>query len=1625
MRFLSLALILFSTLAVHAGDLEFRNLTAEEGGENFTLQVGVSAPNASDVDGSYYNRASTTYDSVDLYNYVRVTPSTKFSVSTKGDGFLLVGDFKPETKYKVTLKSGMHSKEGNVLDKEVTKEVRTGSFRPRLIFKSKARYLPGSLQGAIAWEAVNVEGVEFEVKQVFPQNLHQWVNNNEAASDSVSETVKTITQTVKGRKNKISKGNFSLNGLDTLGKGVFVVVAKPPPKKAEAPAAVSAPGGEEGEGDDGAPIPDYFRGEYDRATLIVTDLTVVAKRGKQDVRVWVMNTRDLQPVKGATVEAVAYSNRKLDHCVTEGAGAECVLKWKANGEVQPYALVVKTGKDMTYVRFEDLTLPNDAFHAGKREFNASAGELDAYVYGERNLYRPGETLKLAAMVRNNKFEAVPKLPLRWTITNPRGKVVRESVSETSDFGIALAEYPSSAASETGKYSVSVHSGKNLLHETPVMVEEFVPERIGLKVTPAQEVVVGKASAPFNISALYLFGPPVAGGGYKISCSMAPAFREIPNRPGFATGVYTKEPAQAVTLESKEGTLDAKGGIQEACAYDTKTVKLAEAYQLRAKVEVNESGSGRATIKTGSAYFAATDTLVGLKLAGTKNRTINVTGGMFDFKGLPKNAKTTLKLKLFNIREHWFYTYGGYDSWKVEEIVTPTAVEKTIEVDGNSFAASLEAPEGWGQWMVRAVDTKSGYTADLQAGHIGWYYSEHSTKPGLRAGEPSNLKIELSKNEASPGDKIEIMADAPFAGRLLFAFETDSVVESKWVEVKKPGPVKLEWKVPNVLPNVYVTALLMKDPVESGGKRFMPARAWGAASVQIVPSAQRMDVTIKHPEISESRKTVTIDLGNSAKVATEYEVAVVDEGILQMTDYKSPDPLKRFFEARALGVNSIETMGWTVAIENASGKTPGGDMSGAAGNKNMPVKLVSFWFPAVKSDGSGQAQVQVPLPAFQGKVRVMAVAGGKNKMGSHSSFMTVRDPLVLQSTLPRFLTQGDKFQFPVSVTNLSGKDQTVTIEVAPGPLVGMTTVKQQINVPKGQAKVVQFGADVKGVNGLASISVKAYADKLNSFESFDLPVKPAGVEQTIRLSLDTKQDIALASYIPKDWRNDYARVEASVSTMPYLNQLGHLEQLVHYPYGCIEQTTSATMPLLVMGDLLQWVAPQKAGQGKANLKDMVNRGIARVLSMQTASGGFGYWPGDGTPNPWGTAYATHMLLDAKKLGYEVSPSALKSALDYLESYTRESSYSLASSARRYDHEAEPFAIYVLAKAGRAVSQELRDVVRTLKPVSTKWTGLRGENYFLLAAAAKLLGDKDSLKALNDETIYSAQLAGDREDDYTYWSPMRTDGLRLSVLEDINPKHAAVDTLAARVAGSLAANDHYYSTQDVSWSVLALGKRLIGMKKPDAAALAQIKMMLNSKNLAKTSDISGVPVFSFEGPSLSTAKLQVSGAPTESGAFLYVKATGYTKTPPESRSALSVQRTFYNRDGSAADAKNLKQGDTVFVEVMIQNTGKREVKNVAIVDRVPAGIEIENPRLGKSEDLQWMKDVYKAEYQDLRDDRIQVFGDLKPDSIQYIYYSARAVTKGSFTAPAAFVEAMYDPANFDYDKDTAVQIVEAKK
>lgn len=1634
------------------GTLVVNNLSATEGADSFAIHLNLGVQNnPSLTNQNYYQNNSQKifeFDPISIYDFVTVKPETKFTINFTNSGFVLSGVFKPETEYTVTLRQGLKIKRGPEVAADIVKKVKTGSLRPQIRFSSKARYVPGVLSGNLSFESVNVKAIEISVRQVFSQNLHQWLTTGEYANQYVSEEIKKSTIQISSKKNERYKGVISLDEFNPLGHGIYVITATKKSLDSKVtkvnssfemnPSNDHINEGEEPTEPDNEDNYNYRSQASDTASVVVSNLSAIVKWGaKNTLKVWTLKTNDLSPTDDVTVDLYSDSNRKLDSCKTEGRFAECSLKWKDLKSANPYVVVLRSQKDATYIKLSDLAIKNDRFHVGNRDYVQDEHGFDAFVFSGRDLYRPGESVDLSVQVRNKKFEAVHKIPLIWKITNPKGKIVREGSTQTDEFGVSHLAFQTQLSFETGKYKAQVWTGNQELHSASFLVEEFVPERIGLQVKSEQEEYINKAEALFKIEALYLFGPPVVSGSYKASCTLVPAFNKIPQHPEYSTGFYMSELNKAINLEVVTGTTNEKGISQFSCPYQNQIgKKLPVVYELRAKTDIEEAGSSRVTSKTATTIVGSTNALVGLKVEDKQNSLLKIQGGFFDFKGGRIKRSTTLKVRLFRMDQNWNYSYNynGYNNWKVEEIVVPTGIEKTFKVNDSVFEFSLTPPEDWGRWLVRLEDLTTGYTADLNAGYLGWYYDENASG-GSSVREPEDLKIEVSKLKLSPGEGFKASFQAPFAGRLLVTLETNTVHESKWVVVEKPGRIEVEFKTPNVLPNFYITGLLLKNPQE--GKRFLPARAFGSQSLQVVPADHRMQVHIKAPKLMESRKELKIEISNDQKVETEYTVAVVDEGILQMTNFKSPDPLARFFESRRLGVISSETIGWTMSGVAKGKETPGGDEGKNKNQQNIPVRLVSFFNPLVKSDSSGRAEIKFFIPEFQGKVRIMVVASHKTRMGSADLNVTVRDPLVIQTTLPRFLTQGDKFKFPVALTNTTDKEQKITVSVQTSSEIKVATSQQAQSLAANQMKVLKFPVDVLAASGTADVQIRAQTEdgKISSSESFNLQVRPQGVEQTLHLTYQAGEYADLNKVIPQDWHKDYMKLRATVSNQPFLGSISHLDYLIHYPYGCIEQTTSATLPLLAITDLLKFIDTR--AKKTAPIQDMVNKGISRVLSMQTGSGGFGYWPGDSEANLWGTAYATYMLIEAKKLGYEVSAEAIDSALNFMLSYIRAKPFNILNPYAS-DSISNPWMLYVLAKGGRQVTAELRQAITQAmdklnqNSASQKASNLQvqlqakdqqGENLFLLAATAKALGDNESLKKIMpNEDLLISEFIGPRDSYYTYWSSLRSDGLRLTLIDDLWPKHQAQQVLTQRIVHSLGKLGGRYSTQDVAWSVLALGKQARFIDKLQTSELKKMKLFSNGKNVAQGYELDGMPTWTMEG-SLGKNILTVSNFSAEKkGAWLYVNITGITQTIPKGKGIFEIERRYLDRLGSEIDSKAIKQGDVLTIHLKFKSKNNIDHRNVAIVDRIPAGFEIENTRLGRGEELSWIdkKTLFEPEYIDIRDDRIQLFGSVNPE--KQFYYSVRAVTPGQFIAPAALIELMYEPESIEYGESASVQITD---
>jgi uncharacterized protein YfaS (alpha-2-macroglobulin family) len=659
---------------------------------------------------------------------------------------------------------------------------------------------------------------------------------------------------------------------------------------------------------------------------------------------------------------------------------------------------------------------------------------------------------------------------------------------------------------------------------------------------------------------------------------------------------------------------------------------------------------------------------------------------------------------------------------------------------------------------------------------------------------------------------------------------------------------------------------------------------------------------------------------------------------------------------------------------------------------------------------------------------MAVTAGARRLVRAEAQVIVSDPLMLQETLPRFLALDDEIEVPVAVTNLSGGARDVTVTLAAedlavegldrrcsGPCPPLVEVvgpaQKPLRLADEAGGTVVFRARAnRGIGGVALVA-RAEAGGLRSEERAELPVQPAGprVRRVERIELQQgTTDLLphLGGWVPLT-----ERTTIWVTANPYGEAFAHLKHLVHYPYGCVEQTTSTTRPLLYLPHIVGSLDPTLAAPG--TVEKMVQSGIERVLSMQTPAGGFGYWPGGDTPAPWGTAYATHMLLDAKKLRYPVPQARIDDALAWMEQRVSNHYEKGGKDHDGYASSAEPYIHYVLALAGRGRKAR---ALRLIEAFPGAVRNEEREQLYMLKAALYLAGDHRYERDLRHPDL--SPISGYRETGWTFYSDLRMRGFMLSVFGDLFGRDPGGQQLADLVAGALRGESHRFTTQELAWGITGLGKQVEAgahdfappVLVADGRRLAPQPLPAGVASSDRTWDLpraSELGQLTLEVPRKGEGKLWLilasQGVPADAGAARY------------GGEGLQLSRRWLAPDGSAlggggGDVTGVALGDLVYVELTLRNTSAARIDNIALVDRLPAGWEIENPRLGRSDATpQWVdaETLWQIDHMDLRDDRIEVFGHLDARQERRVVYAVRAVTAGAFALPTAEAEAMYDP------------------
>lgn len=1506
-------------------------------------------------------------------DYLRIEPPTKLAIEARENSLCLRG-VAHGAAYTVTLRQGLPGEDGVDLKADETQSIRVPDRPSMAAFRGSAFILPRGGPDGIPLMTVNTDKVAVSVYRITDRALVPGMadgrlfnplttNSAEVLADRNGELVWSGTLDVKGERNR--DATTALPFRKAVGEdpkpGLYAVTAAPT---------------------DVEPADPW----NDLATqwVLVSDIGLTSFRGADGLTIFARSYGTAKPLAGVEIALVARNNSELARVTTDELGrarfAPGLLKTGGN---TPDMVMAYLGTDFA---MQDLT--GAAFDLSDRGVGgrAAPGPMDAFVYTDRGVYRQGETVNLSVLLRDDKTDAVENFPLTMKILRPSGTEYFSGPVTGQAAGGFFLPLTLSRTAPIGGWQVLVYGDpkREPVGRGSFQVEDFVPIKLALDLTAGGPILV--PGQPFEVVAngRFLYGPPAAGLNGTADVTLQPDPTPYPAYKEFRFG-RVQDSFDSKFTELEFPTTDAQG--QSRVAVTLKDVPDTSR-PLRAQINVTLSEpGGRPVRKSVTVPVRPKAHALGLRPQFADGRVGEGQEASFELVALAPDgtpiAKPGLTWDLVEERVvyQWYRQNGRY---------TYNATTRNIPLASGTIAATADKPavlplgkRDFGRYRIEVTDRAAGVASSYRF-YSGWQTSDDS------GNAPDKLAVATDKQAYRPGETARVRIDPPFAGEVLLTVATDRLFDVRSLSVPAGGatveiPVDAAWG-----PGAYVTATAFRPPVK--GRERQPVRAVGVAWVGIDPSVRTLDVAIDAPATIRPRGPLEVALkvapaGGGSLDDAYVTLAAVDEGILRLTDFVSPQPGKHFFGKRTLGLDIRDDYGHLIdALDGPYGALrQGGDSSGA-GLPVVPFTVVSLFKGPVKVGADGIARITFDVPDFNGELRLMAVAYSRNRVGSAASAVTVRDPLVADAILPRFLAPGDDSRVTLSLHNVEAAAGTYAVTVEGRDAVSVQGGSLSVPLEKGERKTVVL--PLKGVSagiGQVALSVKGPENLALSHE-YGITVRPARAVETqfvtrqIGPGDSVRFDAAeLAGYVPGTtaW-------SASFTTAPPFDVAGILRALDRYPFGCLEQTVSRALPLLVVRDVeLALGTDRKPDDG---LESRVQQAVSRTLDKQRFDGSFGLWSAQDAADPWLTAYATEFLVRAKQKGQAIPDKSMADALAWLRQRA------IASADEPNDLAVRAYALHTLALAGVSLpgpARYLHDTALDKLPTPLA----KGQ----LGAALARMGDTERATSAFDSAV--ARLA--REEWHAdYGSTVRDAAALLALASEVGMTGNRLSALLDRLPASATAANRT-NTQEKAWSVLAADALLRG-----APARVELTLPGGVKRDGARVDLT---------PTLAqlSAGLPVANA-GKAAVWQAVSLSGVPVAPsPAAREGLRIKRNFFTRKGEPLNLDSIRQND-VFVVVLEGEANTNLYHQTILTHPLPAGWEIENAKLGGSSEgeLSWLGDLTATTMKEARDDRFVAAFDLSEDSGKSfkLAFIVRAITPGVYELPGASVEDMYKPRFF---------------
>jgi hypothetical protein len=1520
----------------------------------------------------------------DFAPYVAVAGASNSAISSEEQQICVEG-LKHGERYAIVIREGLPSSVGEKLLKSADYEIYVRDRSPQAHFAGKSYVLPRQGQLGAPLTTVNTAKVAIDVYRVGDRNLLSTIARDDFLKPISSSRASEIesqdgakvwsgAMDVASELNKDIVTDFPLEtAVGKLKPGIYLVTARP----WKAPVDTS---GDSGQGDDSLAT----------QWMVVSDLGLTAISGEDGIHALAGSLATAAPLAGVEMRLIARNNEVL---AVKKTGADGRVAFdpglsRGTGGAAPGLLVAELGDDYGF-----LSLTSSPFDLTDRGVSGrdAPRALDAFLYTERGVYRSGETVFVAALLRGAEGEAKTGLPLTLVVKRPDGvEYERESVGDQGLGGRSLA-VPLVAGAVPGTWTIDAYADPKepAIGHAQFLLEDYVPERLDFTLKSATKVINPGEPVDLSLDARFLYGAPAAGldvtGAIRLQ---AVAGSALQGYPGYVGGIVDDEFTPVEVQFADKVRTDAKG-------HADLSVPLPEgdaAKPLEAKliVDVAEAG-GRTVERVITLPVRAKKATIGVKqdfdeslgegdVATFEAIVVGADGARISRQGV---AWSLYKLS----NDYQWYNADG--RWSYEPVKSSRRIaDGTVDI-GADAPAKIAARVSWGK---HRLDLKSPDGEETSISfEVGWSGT-------ASADTPDNAVVTLDKANYVPGEQAKLRIASHYVGKATVALVGDKL--ERFIDVDLvdgdnvvPFEVGADWG-----PGGYAVALTHR-PLDVQAKR-MPGRALGVAWFEIDEAAHKLNIAIHAPDKTRPRAPVTLPIelsGLAPGEEAEVTVAAVDIGILNLTGYKTPDPSDYFFGQRKLAVDIRDLYGLLIdGMEGSAGALHIGGDSGGNLEGNLPTQPpLALFSGAVKVGADGKVDIPFDLPAFNGSVRVMAIGWTKTKVGAAETEMIIRDPVVVTATLPRFLDIGDQSQIHLDIDNVEGDAGEFRLDLdIHGPLSAQAdALSKTVKLAAHQRAAVTMPIEATGV-GTAGLDLKVSGPGFTGTQRFALGIEPGAADVYTRSvqPLDPGATRAITDAPFADFIPGTASISISASPFGAIDAPALLQALERYPYGCSEQTVSRAMPLLYANQLAD--AAHLAID--PDLDGRIRAAIEKEMTRQGANGAFGLWAADQENDDlWLDAFVTDFLTRARERGFAVPAQGFDSALDHLRN-----SVVNASDPSQGAGEPLAYALYVLARNGRPVIGDLRYLADT-KLADFKTPMAQAQ----VGAALAMLGDRARGGKVFTTTL--ATLERERDDGYSrpdYGSRLRDAAAVLALLAEANFSGGEIagDPIAraSDVVDRARDASAYTSTQENNWLTLA------------AEALAK-HQGVNPLTL-DDQPVAGAVYRRWSGYALGRT-FATLGNVGKSPARVVTTIAGVPLEPrPAASNGYELERQFYKLDGSRLEMKSIAQNDRAIVVLKLTETEAKYAR-LLIVDKLPAGLEIDNPALfdsGSVEALAWLKKDLDPVHVEYRDDRFVAAMDREPGQSAFftLAYVVRAVAPGHYVYPPATAEDMYRPERF---------------